>query len=63
MGFSSCEVSSSTKDTEIFDLVNVNKSIRKLKSQQILLQFLNYICLEECTIIYFADAAFPNLKN
>ena len=43
--------------------MNANKNIRKLKSQQILLQFPNPMCLEECSIICFADATFANLKN
>ena len=43
--------------------MNADKNIRKLKSQEILLQFPNPMCLEEWSIICFADAAFANLKN
>ena len=63
MSFGACEVSTLIKDAQISDLVNANKNIRKLKSQQILLQFPNPMCLEECSIICFADATFANLKN
>ena len=43
--------------------MKVNKNIRKLKSQPILLQFPDLMCVGECSIICSADAAFANLKN
>ena len=55
MSFGACEVSISIKDAQIGDLVNANKDIRKLKSQQILLQFPNLMFVEECSTICFAD--------
>ena len=63
MGFGACEVSTSIKDAQIGDLLNANKNIRKLKSQQIVLQLPNLICVEECSIICFAGVAFANLKK
>ena len=46
MGFGACEVSTSIKDAQIGDLLNANKNIRKLKSQQIVLQVPNLMCGE-----------------
>ena len=63
MSFGACKVSTSIKNSQIGDLVNANKNIRKLKSQQILLQFPNLMFVEECSIICFADEAFANFKN
>ena len=63
MGFGACEVSISIKDAQIGDLLNANKNIRKLKSQQIVLQVPNLMCVEECSIICFACVAFANLKK
>ena len=63
MGFGACEVSTSTKDPQIGDFLNANKNIRKLKSQQIVLQLPNFMCAEECSIICFAGVAFANLKK
>ena len=54
MSFAGWEVSTSIKDAQIDDLLNAKKNIRKLKSQQILLQSPNLMCF---------DAAFANLKN
>ena len=51
MSFGACEVSTSMKDAQISDVLNANKNIRKLKSQQILLQLPNLMCVEECSMI------------
>ena len=63
MSCNACEVSTSIKDAQISDLMNANNNKAKLKSQQILLPFPNLMCVEECIIICFTDAAFTNLKN
>ena len=63
MSFGACEVSVSMKDSTVNDLIVANKNIRNLKSENVILQYPNLGNVELCSIIFFSDAAFTNLKN
>ena len=63
MSFGACEISTSIKDATVSDLIHANKNIRRLKAEQIALQFPNLGSIEECIIVYYSDALFANLRN
>ena len=63
MSFGACEISTSIKDATISDLIHANKNIRRLKAEQISLQFPNLGSIEECMIVCYSDASFANLRN
>ena len=63
MSFGACIVSASVADAKISDLTKANKYIRKLKSQEVSLQFPNLGKIEQCSILCFSDATFTNLRN
>ena len=63
MSFGACEISTSIKDTTISDLIYANKNIRRLKAEQIALQFPNLRSIEECMVLCYSDASFANLRN
>ena len=58
ISFGACEIS-----TSISDLIHANKNIRKLKAEQIAIQFPNLGSIEECMVVCFTDASFANLRN
>lgn len=62
MAYSAYEVSFSTKNPTIVDLIKANKNIQKPKSECLSLKMVNVediICVSLC----FSDASFANLKN
>ena len=63
MSFGACEISTSIKDATISDLIHANKNIRKLKAEQIPLEFPNFGNIEEFMILCYSDASFANLRN
>ena len=63
MSFGTCEISTSIKDATISDLIHASKNIRRLKAEQITLQFPNLGSIEECMVVCYSDASFANLRN
>ena len=63
MGYYSYPPCVSRKDATIKDLFKANKSVKKLKSEHISLQYPNMGSLKETRIVGYNDAAFANLKN
>ena len=63
ISFDSCQVSVSCKDATIEDLFKANKSVKKLKSEHVSLQYPNLGSLKEARIVGYNDAAFANLKD
>ena len=63
MCFGPCEISTSIKDATISDLIHANKNIRRLKAEQIALQFPNLGSIEESMVVCYSDASFANLRN
>ena len=57
------KLKTSIKDATISDLIHANKSIRRLKAEQIALQFPNLESIEECMVVCHSDASFTNLRN
>ena len=53
----------SCKDATIEDLLKANKSVKKLKSEHVSLQYPNQGSLKEARIVGYNDAAFANLKD
>ena len=53
----------SCKDATIKDLFKANKSVKKLKSEHVSLQYPNLGSLKEARIVAYNDAAFANLKD
>ena len=63
MSLGACKLNASVADAKISDLAKVNKYIRKLKLQKVLLQFPNLGNIQQCSILCFSDAKFANLRN
>ena len=60
MSYQACKVITSVKDAKINYLKNSNKTICKLKSSEVILQFHNRFGK---IIVYFSDAVFANFRN
>ena len=60
---SACEVSVSTKNATIVDLIKANKNISKLKSECLFLKIVDAEDIDLRTIKCFSDASFANLKG
>ena len=61
--FGAFEISISIKSARISDLINANKNIRRLKAEQVALQFPNFGSTEECMIVCYSDASFANFQK
>ena len=63
MAYSACEVSVSTKNATIVDLIKANKNIPNLKSEYLSLKVVDVEDIDLCTIVCFSDGSFANLKD
>ena len=63
MSLGACKLNASVADAKISNLAKVNKYVRKLKLQKVLLQFPNLGNIQQCSILCFSDATFANLRN
>ena len=63
MAYSACEVSISTKNATIVDLIKANKNIWKLKSECLSLKIVDVEDIDLSTIVHFSDTSFVNLKD
>ena len=60
ISFDTCQLSSSLKNEDQF---RANKTIMKLKSNEVKLRFLNIGQVEKAKLVSFSDASLANLKN
>ena len=58
-----CEVSVSIKDVIINDLIQGNKHIGKLKTENLSVKIVDLKDLEKCSIVCFSGVSFANLKG
>ena len=63
IAYNACEVNVSIKDATISDLMQANKYVRKVKSESSSIKIVNLENLENCSLVYFSDASFANLKG
>ena len=63
MAYSACEVSVSTKNATIVDLIKANKNIPNLKSEYLSLKIVDVEDIDLCTIVCFSDGSFESLKD
>lgn len=57
-----CELSMAFSQTRVSDVIKANKVIKKVKDNPVSLWFRK-VNLDECTLLYYSDAAFANLKD
>ena len=62
LSFDVCELSCSIKDAKICDLKNAVKTIRKAKSERVLISFPT-LDIKNSTIIIYSDASYGNLPD
>ena len=63
LAFDVCYLSGRLKNPTIKEILMVNKSISKAKSEQVILHFGNGVKPSECVISGFHDASFGNLED
>ena len=61
--FGTCQLSSSLKSSTVEDQLRANKTIKKLKSDEVKLRFPNIGQVEKAQLVSFSDASLANLKN
>ena len=63
IAFEACEANVSFKDARVSDLTKANKVIRKLLSDEVILQFSDLGDLKDCKIISYNDSSCKNLPD
>ena len=63
ISFDTCQLSSSLKSATVEDQLRANKTIKKLKSNEVKLRFPNIGQVEKAQLVSFSDASLANLKN
>ena len=63
IAFEACEASVSFKDAKVSDLTKANKVIRKLQSDEVILQFSDLGDLKDCKILSYNDSSYKNLQD
>ena len=63
MAFDSCIASNSTKNPTINDILLINKIIRKMGGQNIVLKYPNKLQIKKSHIVAFCDASHANLPD
>ena len=63
ISFDTCQLSSSLKSATVEDHLRANKTIKKLKSNEVKLKFHNIGQVEKARLVSFSDASLANLKN
>ena len=62
MAYAACVISSSIKDATVRDLVTVNKFIKLLRCNELVLSIPQISDLQKALLVCFSDASFANLK-
>lgn len=63
IAFDNCQIGNSTKNASVSNLLQANKTIRKLKSHELSLFFPSLLDLKTCELVAFCDASFANLPD
>ena len=63
IAFEACKASVSFKDANESDLTKANKVIRKLQSDEVILQFSDLGDLKDCKILSYNDSSYKNLPD
>ena len=63
VSFFNCMIANSTKNPTVSDLLQVNKTVRRIRSQRVSLIFPSSLDLSTCQLVAFCDASFANLPD
>ena len=63
IAYEACQASISFKDARVKDVKKVNKVIRKLKNDRVILKFVDLGDLKQCNVLCFSDASYRNLPD
>ena len=63
MAFASCDLSASSKNATVKDIIRANKYVKKLKDQKVNIRYPNLGDIRSAKIIAYSDAAFANLQG
>ena len=63
IAFAACKASVSFKDAKVSDLIKANKVIRKLQSDEVILQFSDLGDLKDCKILSYNDSSYKHLPD
>ena len=63
ISFDTCQLSSSLKSATAEDQLRADKTIKKLKSNEVKLRFPNIGQVEKAQLVSFTDASIANVKN
>ena len=63
MAYAASAIGSFIKHATVRDLVTVNKFIKLLKSNEVVLSFLQINDLQNASLVCFSDVSFANLKR
>ena len=57
------QLSVATKNATVKDLILANKHIHKVRTDTLSIKLVDLQDIEQCSIIYFSDALFANMKG
>ena len=63
IAYKACQASISFKDARVKDVKKVNKVVRKLKNDRVVLKFVDLGDLKQCKFLCFSDASYRNLPD
>ena len=63
IAYKACQAGISFKDARVKDVKKVNKVIRKLKNDRVILKFVDLGDLKQCKVFCFGDASYRNLPD